>query len=332
MKTCLFSFEGSISIGAGHAIRSGVIADALVEQGWICQIITSSETCEFIPALNRFKRLDPTHFYEHPISCDLLVIDGYGFDEQYEKHFRLHAKKIMVIDDLANRKHDCDILLDQTYGRKATDYRQLAPEHCKIFTGSDYILLRKEFTELRPMALEKRKKTQEVKRILISMGGSDPKNYTLKALEMIKRSEFTGSIDIILGFSDQNAYLIKEYIATMPNEYAIHINPNMSKLIYDADLAIGAAGSSVWERCSLGLPTIMVVLSPDQELIAKNLEESGAALLIKDIENTERSCGPELINNLIKNKDGLRSLQKNAAEICDGNGVKLVLEGIHELY
>lgn len=331
-KVCCFSFEASPSIGAGHAIRSCVIADALLEKSWRCQMISSSETYEFVPALNRFNRIDPNQFYEHPIPCDLLIIDNYEVDEQYEKHFRVHAKKIMVIDDLANRKHNCDVLLDQTYGREAADYKQLVPEYCKILTGSNYVLLRKEFTELRPVALEKRRQTHEVSRILISMGGSDPKNYTLKALEMVKHSEFTGAIDIILGFSDQNSYLIKEYVATMLNECLIHINPNMSKLIYNADLAIGAAGSSMWERCALGLPTIMVVLSLDQRLIAKNIENHGAALLIDDSEDADGYYGAELINKVINNKKKLRSLQKSASEVCDGTGVKLVLERIHELY
>lgn len=265
MQKALFRFEASSAIGAGHAIRSCVIADALQEKGWECKIVTSQTSYDFIENLNRFERIEVEEFYKNPISCDLLVVDSYDLDHVYERHFRAFAKKIMVIDDLANRHHDCDILLDQTYGRLEEDYKNLVPKNCKILTGSDYVLLRKEFIELRPKALEKRRNTKEIKRILVSMGGSDPKNYTLKALEMIKEAEFKGAIDIVLGFQSDNLEVIKNYIKDLPNECNIHFNADMPKLIYEADLAIGAAGSSVWERCCLGLPQKIIPISKQQE-------------------------------------------------------------------
>ncbi len=270
-KLALFRFEASPLIGAGHAIRSCVLADALIEQGWICKIVTTAETYEFIHGLNRFDRIEPEIFYKNPSCCDLLIVDNYELDQKYEKHFRSCAKKIMVIDDLANKKHDCDILLDQTYGRDANDYKTLVPEYCKVLAGSDYVLLRKEFIQLRSKALEKRHKTTEIKRILVSMGGSDPENYTLKVLEMIKQSGFSGAIDIVLGFASQNAEVIKNYINDLSNECSIYVNADMPKLMYEADLAIGAAGSSVWERCCLGLPQYLIQTADNQSLIINML-------------------------------------------------------------
>ena len=175
----------------------------------------------------------------------------------------------MIIDDLANRKHECDILLDQTYGRDLNDYKGLVPEKCKILAGSDYVLLRPEFVKLRPKALEKRRNTKEIKRILISLGGSDPNCYTLKALELVKESGFDGIVDVVLGFSENNVEKIQQYVNSMVNKVNIHSNANMASLIYEADLAIGAAGSSVWERCCLGLRQYLIQTAENQNNVIK---------------------------------------------------------------
>lgn len=272
-KIAFFRFEASASIGAGHAIRSGVLADALLEEGWVCKIVTSKQSVEFIEGLKKYERISPEDFYELRPEADLLVVDNYELDETYEKHFRGKINKILVIDDLANRKHECDILLDQTYGRNPDDYKPLVPIHCKILVGSDYVLLRKEFIEMRPKALEKRRNTKKVERILISMGGSDPKNYTLKALELLKEAGFKGAIDIVLGFHAPNMQIVEHSIADLPNAITIHTNANMPKLIYDADLAIGAAGSTVWERCCLGIPQLLVQTADNQERILQKFQQ-----------------------------------------------------------
>jgi UDP-2,4-diacetamido-2,4,6-trideoxy-beta-L-altropyranose hydrolase len=312
----IFRFEASPTIGAGHAIRSCVLADALVEEGWICKVVTTLTTYDFIPKMDRFERIDSENFYSNPVTCDLLVIDNYELDQSYEKHFRLTAKKIFVIDDLANRIHECDILLDQTYGRDGEDYRNLVPKHCKILAGSDYVLLRKEFTELRPKALEKRRQTTEVKRILISMGGSDPHNYTLKALDMVKQSGFSGAIDIVIGFTSVNTESVKKYISNLPNECTIHVNADMPELIYEADLAIGAAGSGVWERCCLGLPQCLIKTADNQEKIHKQLLIFGG------------------LSHLAEAYIGNYSdLSKWASKITDGFGINDIIKAIidHDL-
>ena len=282
-KTALFRFEANPSIGAGHAIRSTVIADELVERGWTCVIITSQASCEFIPALSRFGRVEPVSFDSKPVYADLLVVDHYDLDTVYEKSMRPYTKKIMVIDDLANRIHDCNILLDQTYGRLSGDYKPLVPENCKILTGIDYVLLRKEIRNMRDKALEKREKNTEVKRILVSLGGSDPKNYTLKALEMIVESGFKGKVDVVLGFVSFYKDVLEQYAQQHGIEATFHVNPDMAQLMYDADLCIGAAGSSVWERLYLGLPQVLMQTADNQELIIRFMKSESICFELSDI-------------------------------------------------
>lgn len=263
-KYAIFRFEASNAVGAGHAIRSGVLADALVAQGWTVDMVTSAETVAFIKALSRFTRIDPDAFYRDPLPCDLLVVDNYDLDAAYEKHFRSTSKKIMVIDDLVNRPHDCDVLLDQTYKRNPDDYKPLVPAHCTVLAGTSYALLRSEFAQLRPKALEKRRNTSDVNRILISMGGCDSQNFTLRALELIKEAGFLGAIDVVLGFQAPNEGAVRTYIKSLPNECTLHVNADMPTLMYNADFAIGAAGSSIWERCCLGLPQYLFQVADNQ--------------------------------------------------------------------
>jgi UDP-2,4-diacetamido-2,4,6-trideoxy-beta-L-altropyranose hydrolase len=330
MKIACFRFEAYSDIGAGHAMRSTVLADALIENGWDCRLVTNKASYDFIKNLERFKRVEPNDFYNNPLECDLFVIDHYGLDHTYESHFRRFAKKIMVIDDLADRKHDCDILLDQTFGRTAKDYKPLVPDTCEILAGSDYVLLRKDFINLRPKALEKRKNTTEVKRILVSLGGSDPENFTLKALQMIKESDFKGAIDIVLGFSSPNIESVKKYADGMENDYIIHTDVDMPTLIYEADLAIGAAGSSVWERCCLGLPQVLMVTADNQKLIYKKLikEEGFFESLsgLNYVKNKINLCDGfgiiRLINFLEKKRDKLgRKITHHKMKLSDLNEV-----------
>lgn len=312
-KIAIFRFEANCSLGAGHAIRTCVIADALTEKGWVCTIVTSSETYEFITELKRFPRIEPASFYNDPTYCDLLIIDHYHSDEKYEKHFRCFSKKIMVIDDLANRTHDCDILLDQTYGRESKEYRRLVPDNCKILTGSDYVLLRKKFIELRPKALEKRRKTKEIKRILVTMGGSDPGGHTLYALKTIKESGFTGVIDIVLGFSSQGKEKIEAYIHEINNECFMHINPDIALLVYRADFAIGAAGSGVWERCCLGLKQLLLMAADNQKENFEAFTALGDTRFLKE---------------LLASKSAYQN--NDAANIVDGFGVNRVVLAIED--
>lgn len=270
-KRAYFRFEASPNIGAGHAVRSCVIADGLHEKGWECKVVTSKNTYSFISNLKRFERIDPDFFHNSLNPCDLLVVDNYDLGMDYETYFRPVAKKIMVIDDLANRKHNCDILLDQTFGRSSSEYKNLVPSNCNVLTGIEYALVRKEFRILKQCAIKKRLNTDKVNRILISMGGSDPDNWTLYALNEVKKSGFEGIVDIVLGFSCTHIDSIRDYIKILKNNCIIHIDADMPHLAFEADLAIGASGSSVWERMCVGLPQYLVVTADNQKKIYENL-------------------------------------------------------------
>ncbi len=274
-KIAIFHLEASLEIGTGHAMRCLVLADKLKRAGFACHFATSQKSYDLVTHLQPFSRLDPQALWQNPINCDLMIFDNYDLDENHEKHFRNFAKKILVIDDLANKKHDCDILLDQNFGSQVDDYKNLVNNECKILAGALYSLLRQEFENLREAALKKRTQTAKIKKILVNFGGSDLKNHTLKALEEIEKSEFVGEIDAVLGFKAVHLEEIKKFAAASKNKINIHKSANMAQLIFDADIAVAAGGTSTWERCCLGLPTFMVKIADNQEKIFSHLGFAG---------------------------------------------------------
>lgn len=199
---------------------------------------------------------------EQPI--DWFIVDHYKLDKQWETTMRPYVKKIMVIDDLADRVHDCDLLLDQNV-YKDLEYRYdgLVPHECIKLLGPKYALLRPEFVHERNML---RERNGEVQRILISFGGSDPTNETAKALSAIDllKLQHHIHIDVIVGNSNPRKDRVRQLCRSMPNTTYYCQTENMAELIAKADFAIGAGGSSTWERCFLGLPCLTLITADNQ--------------------------------------------------------------------
>lgn len=205
---------------------------------------------------------------------DLLVVDSYAIDIKWEIIARPFVKQIMVIDDLANRKHDCDILLDQNfYLDKESRYNDLVPSHCKLCLGPEYALFREEFYEAKKKV---RKRDGTIKNILVFFGGSDVTNETLKALKaivMLERADII--VNVIVGQSNQH----KNMIASFCNNYD-YMNyfcqvDNIAEFMDEADLSIGAGGTTTWERLFLELPSIVISIAENQEKICEDCAKKG---------------------------------------------------------
>ena len=307
-KLVFFRCDGSLQIGAGHVMRCICLATALEKKGYECIFVANPESYEIIDKLKSFPRLNPEDFFTKKPQCDLLVIDNYSLDINYEKNFKNSAKKILVIDDLADREHFCDILIDQNLGTKIEDYKNLVNENCKILVGSKYCILREEFSKLRSQAEEKRKQTKQIKKILINFGGNDLYNHCLKALDMVEKSNFSGDIDVVLGFNPLHLSSISDFAKKSKNKINIHYNANMAQMILEADLAIAAGGTSTWERLCLLLPTYLIKIANNQEKIFDFMEK--------------------IISSTQSFNEYLQYLSNNYQEICfkqkslvDGNGV-----------
>lgn len=207
---------------------------------------------------------------------DWLIVDHYALDIRWEKQMRSYAKKIMVIDDLADRPHDCDLLLDQNLcNNMETRYKKLIPSHCIKLLGPAYALLRPEFKKARKNL---RQRDGIVKRILIFFGGSDPTNETAKALEAIQLINCPNIIiDVVVGGTNLHKEEIEQLCSARPNTNFYCQVENMAELIANADLMIGAGGTTTWERCFLGLPSITLIVAQNQADTTTAVAAKGAA-------------------------------------------------------
>jgi UDP-2,4-diacetamido-2,4,6-trideoxy-beta-L-altropyranose hydrolase len=207
---------------------------------------------------------------------DWLVVDHYRLDAHFERHLRRLGLKILVIDDLADRPHDCDLLLDQNlYRNLEVRYRGLLPESARTYLGPKYALLRPEFRQARRLL---RPRQGALKHLLISFGGGDPTNETAKALAAMDLLGLDAlSLDVVIGSSNPNASSLQAACAARPG-CTLHIQADtMALLMSRADLALGGGGGTTWERCFLGLPTLTVVVAANQRLLTEAVAAFGAA-------------------------------------------------------
>ena len=259
---------------------------------------------------------------------DWLVVDHYALDRQWEAAIRPHCRKLIIIDDLADRVHQCDLLLDQNLGRQSQDYASLVPVQCKLLTGPQYALLRPEFAALRPYSLQRRQQPV-LKRLLVTMGGVDQPDATGQVLQALKGCVLSQDcrISVIMGLQAPWLQQVRAQAQDMPwpTEVLVNIN-DMAQRMADSDLAIGAAGSTSWERCCLGLPALIVILADNQRPGAQALQEVQAALLIGDVKDIAIQLPPTI--NALASSDGLQEMSTAAAKITIGLGVKEVLQAL----
>lgn len=257
----------------------------------------------------------------HP---DWLIVDHYALDAHWERALAPHYRNLMVIDDLADRPHACDLLLDQTFGREAADYRPLVPDGCRLLCGSQYALLRPEFAALRPYSLQRRARPA-LRELLITMGGVDKDNATVPVLQALRTCPLPADcrITVVMGAMAPWLDEVRNQAQGMPWQTRVLVGvSDMAQLMANSDLAIGAAGATSWERCCLGLPTIMLVLARNQRKIAEELSAVGAVHLIDASKlKNHPLIATENLEPLL-----LSAMSAAAAAITDGLGVAQVIE------
>jgi UDP-2,4-diacetamido-2,4,6-trideoxy-beta-L-altropyranose hydrolase len=350
----VFRVDASTQMGIGHVMRCLTLAKALKENSaeveFICRahqgnLIDKIKIIGFnVSVLELESQNKPEKKLAHSnwlgetqekdaiycsnilknIQPDWIIVDHYGLDEDWHLVLRDYCRKIMVIDDLSDRKHQCDVLLDQTFGCQKSNYNFLVPETCKLLLGSKYVLLRPEFLKWRKYSLSRRN-SSELKNILINMGGTDPDNVTGKILDEFATFEPIDNIKITIIMGKDSPHLesvnYKSNSLIYNSEVKVNVD-NMAEIMANSDLAIGASGATSWERCCLVLPSIQVIIANNQKNIARNLEEKKIIKLLKSFDQLKPT-----IDNITKN---LSNYSNNAQQIIDGKGVKRVLNILYE--
>jgi UDP-2,4-diacetamido-2,4,6-trideoxy-beta-L-altropyranose hydrolase len=360
MKNIAFRADASLHIGTGHVMRCLTLADSLRAEGHQCHFICREQPGHLVQKIQNLgfsvhtlpavpspatgvipapydqwlgadwtTDAQQTSVLIQGLCLDWLITDHYALDRDWE-HFiqRQHPRlNLMVIDDLANRHHHCHILLDQNLGRQASDYAPWVGTECKVFAGADYVMLRSEFTRLRPYSLARRA-TSQLHSILISMGGIDNDDATSLVLRTLQDTPMPSStqITVVMGGGAPHIDSVKAIAAQMPYATRVVVNAsNMAQLMADSDLAIGAAGSTSWERCHMGLPTLMVILAANQQPACQALEHQQAALSIGQFADIRQRL-PDLMQSLFQQPQTLKYLSDHAAKLCNNAGYQQIID------
>ncbi|MBF0181197.1 MAG: UDP-2,4-diacetamido-2,4,6-trideoxy-beta-L-altropyranose hydrolase [Magnetococcales bacterium] len=318
--------DAGVNIGGGHVMRCLTLAQALERQGAQVAFACRKGTGEVVSRLGeRIWRELPQGLAPEreaqwladgwPEGCDLLVVDHYGLDARFERACRDWARRILVIDDLADRPHDADWLLDQTPGRHARAYAGLVNPECRMLLGADHLLLRPAFARARHAARSRRLAGGRSGRLLVTLGLTDAHNVTARILEGIAASGVAAEVDVVLGGGAPHLEAVRGLAGKMPFPVTTHVDvPHMERLMARADLAIGAGGTSSWERCCLGLPAITVTIADNQLGVARVLEEADASLTAAPGGVAAR------LAELWGDDARLARMGENAARLCDGLG------------
>jgi UDP-2,4-diacetamido-2,4,6-trideoxy-beta-L-altropyranose hydrolase len=348
--------DASIHIGSGHVMRCLTLADALRKEGadvlFICRelhgnLFSLIESLGYsVMRLSRDslpgpydgapwdgsdKKIDAVSTKDilknHGTEFDWLVVDHYDIDESWEKIVRDSVGKIMVIDDLANRSHDCDLLLDQNYYHSSgIRYNGLVPSHCLLLLGPKYALLRGEFRDIESRPV----KNGILNRILIFFGGVDLSNETLKAMEAVKGLNIEGLwVDVVVGRTNPHRAVIESRCEIWSGfHYHCQIN-YISELMSKADLSIGAGGSTTLERIYLGLPSIVLSVAENQEASMKDLSDDQYILYAGKNTDVDGDTLKIVLESL--NRYELINMATRCREMVDGRGVERVVEKMCEM-
>ncbi|MGZ8221955.1 MAG: UDP-2,4-diacetamido-2,4,6-trideoxy-beta-L-altropyranose hydrolase [Methylobacter sp.] len=351
--------DASNQIGTGHFMRCLTLADGLKRRGARIRFIgrnpplylrdmLEAKGMECVPLASNDMYLPQTHDLTHAHwlgasqeqdaqdaiqalsddSWDWLIVDHYALDSRWESMLRPFTKKILVIDDIADRQHDCDMLLDQNfYLNMQSRYAGKVPPHCHLLLGPSYALLRDEFRQLREQ-IEPR--TEPVKRVLVFFGGVDAGNYTGRAVEALSGIGAPDlHVDVVIGAQHPNLEQIKT--ACRQHEFVCHVQTDkMAELMAAASLAIGAAGTASWERCCLGLPCIVGAVAQNQIQAAQDLAHTGAVKFVGTGQAITVNKLQQEINSVL-NSDWLNKASKRCLELVDAQGVNRLILSMENL-
>ena len=359
-----FRTDASLTIGHGHVMRCLTLAEALREHGaavffvcrehngHLCDLIAERGfTVSRLPALKPGTQAEdiPAHaaglgatWQEDAEQAsaaidatgakpDWLVVDHYNLDARWETALRPYAKRLMIIDDLANRKHDCDALVDPTYGETAERYRGLSPSRAYYLCGSQYALLRPQFRHQRQSPGRTVPRAED-SRVHVFFGGTDSGSHTVRFSRLLLKHFGGVEICAVLGRScaqhdDQLRLLTTEYAGRFSWKTDVQ---DMAASMASCDFAVGAPGGATWERACIGLPAVYVAVSNNQAAILDRLHSNELCAYLGMADDISDHAFIDGVRSVFADRSRLEAIRAQGMQAVDGNGVVRVatfLEG-----
>lgn len=293
LETIALKASASLGIPAGYARWLGV-----------SQADDAQETCVVL---------------EKTGSVDWVIVDHYGIDAEWERQIRAIGPRILVVDDLAERGHCCDLLLDQNRLDGSFDYRGLCPENCQTLLGPRYALLREEFRDAHALA---RVRQERVSRIFVFYGGIDATNDTAKAIQALALVAPSIPADVVAGKGNPHLQELNSLVGKLPNG-VLHVETSrMAELMSAGDLALGAGGTATWERACVGLPALITAIADNQVFIGRQAEHLGLGRYLGASAAVDVPRIAHALEVLLKEARGPQEWSNAALALVDGNGAE----------
>ena len=332
MKIALRVDGGSV-MGMGHIMRTLVLAKELAKTNVLFYVCKQDEplTQKYINGINKVKQegfevilIDEDDVIGglSLVEADCLITDSYEVSEEYFNKTKDMFSKTGYIDDLQldNCFYNVDFIINQNV--TANNYKYKCNDKTQLFLGTGYVMLRQEFRNSQPNKIK-----EEIKDVLITMGGADPSNFTLKLLKYIKNLDYNFHVVIGPAFSKINE--IEEEIKNNDN-VKLYFNANMLEIMKSSDIAIAAAGSTLYELGALGVPTLGVILADNQQAVAGEMHKNGCIINIGWHDKVEKNDILEALN-IINDFKTREEMSTNAIKQINKNGVEKLCSKIEKI-
>lgn len=323
------------AIGTGHVMRCIALAQEWKSEGGIVLFHTY---CESKALLERLKvegfevlSLPSPEQFEETLNIinswnpDWVVLDGYHFEPAIHDKVKDKGQDLLIIDDYMHLdRYNADLILNQNFGADSIDYSSRSS--ARVLAGTDYVLLRKEFFN----ASGGRKSIPDKgKRLLVTLGGSDPDNITLKALEAIEAISDSIEVKTVLGANNPSIDSIAEFAEKSRHSYEILIGvENMLPHMAWADVAFTAGGSTLWELSLLGVPSIACIIAENQRPAVESLSSEGIVISVGDMNEALTSSIANQVSGLLEDRSLREKLSARCSKIVDGTGAKKVIDAM----
>lgn len=336
--SAVFRCQASATIGGGHVVRSVALASALATDGWQVNFSVTEETLVIVPILATSAFSVDTQVAAGggevaalkalwPSGCDLLVADDYRWGAAEGAMADGWAKTRLVIDDLANRRHGAEFLLDQTLGRRVDDYRNLVGQSCRVLAGPTYAVLRAPFAVARTARALSPRAAREIEHVFVSVGLADPANVTGTILEGLVAAGYRRRVTVVIAAGAAHRCVVDDFSRQHFDVAAVLSGlsgDDMARHLGDADVAIGAAGVSSYERACLGVPTLLVELAENQRDNIAALVGAGAAISLGRADNLRAAAVAATFRDLVGAPERRAAMSRAAGLISDGRGAERV--------
>lgn len=336
--------DASVALGSGHVMRCLTLADQLRDEGAKVVFLSAELPGALFDlirvrgyALGQLSPLVENDFIRDaneslvavgelmPGISDWLIVDHYQLDFRWEEMMRRCCRQVMVIDDVANRPHSCELLLDQNYDDHLR-YQGLVPANCKLLLGARYALLRPEYAFDRRVEGVPRR---PLRKVFVYFGGSDSNDLTGMSLKALMAPRLIGlEVDVVVGANYIHHESLGKLATSRGNTTIYGPRLHLADLMAAADIAIGAGGVTNWERMAVGLPSVVISIADNQVPISEQLHRDGVIHYLGKSDDVTEAIIRDAILEEIETKRYLDRISPSLAA-CDGHGARRVLKAMH---